>query len=234
MVTASNSIGSSVAQVPGAVFSNPISAFELTIETLVHPHATPEIVSHCQAAIDRLLEQFKGKPDLETLICIFADQVQEVEQALTDVRAYRSIETSLGDQLDQNGADYGEYREGEADDDYRRRLRAAAALTASIGAGDELLEILITLDNGYDPASIALVEHYPAGVILTAKVPIGGQLLGEMYGRFMKRAKAGGVRIVVLFEYTGAVHFVWSGETGSGWAEATSPGSTGGLWAEGV
>jgi hypothetical protein len=197
-----------------------------------HPNGTPAR-DYCARALDRVAEEFRPQPLIEKLLCLLADRATAIEQALINVSEFRQPTTALGQQLDELGKAYGEPRNGETDDDYRRRLIAMAQVVDSKGTGEDLLELLVALDNGFSPSSIQLIEHHPACLIMTCVVPLGGQLLGETFGRLLHKAKAGGVCLVLLFEEQGATLFVWSGDTGSGWAEEGSPG-TGGIWAEGV
>ena len=198
-----------------------------------HPDGTPAS-DFCQQAIDRIVEQFKPQPKIESLLCLLGDRATAIEQALINTKEFRQIPMALGSQLDELGNLYGEPRNAETDDDYRRRLAASAQVVDSKGTGEDLLEVLVALDNGFDPSSISLVEHHPACVILTAKVPLGQQLLGETMGRFLQRAKAGGVCLVLLFEEADATIFVWTPDAGLGFAEEDDLAGTGAIWAEGV
>lgn len=199
-----------------------------------HPNGTPA-ESHCLLALDRLLSQFKGKDGIEGLICSIATRGTFLEQALINVSEFRSLDTALGEQLDQIGLLYRELRRGKDDDDYRAFLRASAVIVGSKGRPDEMLDALVFLDNGFDPASISLVEHYPASFIMTAKVPFGSQSLGEEFARVLRKIVPAGVKFVLLFEYPVTTsHFVWTPDSGGGFAEESSPSATGGVWAEGI
>jgi len=200
----------------------------------VHPDGTPA-ESQCLLALDRLLEQFKGKPAIEGLICALADRGTEIEQSLINVSEFRSLDTALGSQLDQIGRFYREPRNGKTDDQYRAFLKAFALIVASKGRANELIDALVFLDNGFDLAAIELIPHYPASFVMTARVPFGQQLLGEEFARVLRKIVAAGVQFILLFEYpSSTTHFVWSGDTGEGFAEESTPALTGGFWAEGV
>lgn len=223
---------------PGAVGAPQSATFTSLAGPLVfaavapHPDGTLA-TDFCLQATDRIVEQFKPQPKIAALLCAIADRATPIEQALINVKEFRQLSTALGQQLDELGKFYGEFRNDESDADYRRRLLAFAEIVASKGTGEDLIRLLVTLDNGFAPTAIALVEHHPAGLIMTARVPLGGQLLGETFARLLKKTKAGGVGSVLLFEEQSALLFVWSGDVGAGWGEDGQPGS-GGLWAEGV
>ena len=188
----------------------------------------------CLQALDRLAEEFSDSTDLKTLLCILAARAQAILNAIEDVKAFRSLTDATGQQLDEIGKLYVAFREGRSDDDYRNLLQTFAVVVSSVGIADEMLDVLIALDNGFDLSSIALFEHYPAGFIMTARVPIGGQLIGESHGAVLHRMTPAAVRFILMFEELGATMFVWSSDTGEGWAEEDTPASTGGIWAEGV
>lgn len=199
-----------------------------------HPSGTPAL-DNCLAAIAHLLEEFKGRPRIEALVCTLGDRATAIEQALINVKEFRSLSTAVGQQLDELGTLYGELRGGKTDDDYRRRLEALAIVVASKGTSNEMIDALVALDNGFAPSAISLVPHYPAGLIMTAQVPDGMQEVGEDFGRVLKKIVPAGVQFVLLFEYTSSeTHFVWTPDTGAGFAEEDNPIGTGGVWAEGV
>ena len=212
-----------------------VSTFEVLRIVLAKPPLPPPGPTPiCLTTIERIVEQFKDKVRIEGLICAIADRAQPILDALEDTKNFRSLDTAIGQQLDELGKFYRAPRNTKTDDAYRAFLKALAVVVGTRGRGDELLTTLVTLDNGFDLASIALIEHRPAALIMTAKVPIGGQLIGEEHASVLKRAVAGGVRLVLLFEESGAVLFSWSGEPGAGFAEGTDPSGTGGIWTEGV
>lgn len=201
----------------------------------VPPQATPGITSHCQLALARLVDGFCDSTKLRNYICAVADECQVIEQELSNILAFRSIDTAYGVGLDQIGLLYSELRQGLLDDVYRALLRAKTKVISSRGQINEILDILVTLDNGFDPGSIQLKQHFPAAFVTTMRVPQGptGQAIGLRAGRFVGEAKGAGINSQVHFEQSGATMFVWSGNAGAGWSETGSP-SEGGIWAEGV
>lgn len=208
---------------------------------LGHPKGIPEIESHCDLAHDRLAEQFKGKAiKLKDWLCVFADECQKLEVALATVEQYRSLGTALGKTLELIGEILRELRGGKGDEDYRRFLYAAAKVAGSVGTANELIDILVLLDNGFDPGSIHFTPVYPAGIIMTCTVPAGQQLLGEAFARMLQRAVDLAVRLVLEFHEVGPTLFAWDVSDSdpvpppnSGWEEEDAIG-VGGIWAEAV
>lgn len=188
----------------------------------------------CLRQLERLLEQFRGKPLLETLLCILLDRLQPVFNSLEDTKDFRGLATATGAQLDRLGEFYNTPRNGKSDNGFRAILLASAYIVGTRGTGNEMLQALLLLDAGFAPDQVRLIEHPPAAFIMTARVPAGRQLLGEEFGLILKRAKPAGVKFVLMFEEQGQTLFAWSGDPGAGWAEASAPQVTGGIWAEGV
>lgn len=209
-----------------------------TSEEFIIPHVTIDI-DHCELANDRLAQQFKGRPRLNAVVCAYGDRATEIEQALADVQGFRSIETAFQSTLDAIGALLGLMREGLSDDVYRVRLRAQAKVIASVGRPNELLDIITTLDDGFAPEEIELIESFPAAVIIRGAVAAGEQQTGEQFARFLIAAKAAGVKIIFEFYEQDVTLFSWAVSpddpappANSGWAE--TDGGIGGRWAEAI
>lgn len=178
----------------------------------------------CTAGQARLIEVLK-RPRVQRYLCILLNQVDDLIGAVGGVLAGRSLSTAIGIQLDRIGQLYGFLRQGADDATYRARLQALAVVAGSAGAPDELLDVLLTLDDGDDASSIAYVPHYPAAFILTYTVAAGAWLEGMLWGEILRRADPSGVQSVLLFYERDVDIFGWSGESGVGWDA--------GIWAEG-
>lgn len=196
-------------------------------------------IDHCEAALARLLTQFRQKPLFEGLICALAEGAQPLEQAGQDLRAFRALGTAFGEQLDGIGQNLRQPREGVSDSDYRVILNAKVLVLACKGRPDELLTILTTLDDGFDPGAIAFSEQFPAAYVMRCHVPGGNQLRGERYARMVREAKPAGVYFELEFEEEGRTLLSWSEVSGSdpappvesGFEEEDDPG-IGGIWQE--
>ena len=217
-----------------------------------HPDATVDpvtgvaLVNSCTAATDRLLNQFKAKQKINDLICIFADRATELDQEILNIKAFRSLTTALGQQLDNLGSTMGLQREGFGDDDYRRHLEAKALAIGSEGTINDLEAIMTKLDDGFSTTPLDLSEQFPGQVILSMDVTGStAQAVFDLGLRFFKIlvvAKAVGVRL--LFEFQGTFTlFSWDVDapagdpappTNSGWEQNVPEGDVdpGGIWAE--
>ncbi len=101
------------------------------------------ITDHEDAAVRRLLEQYKDKPLIEGLIrCLVAD-VQEEEQAGCDLNDFRlDIENTSGTNLDRLGEIVGAERRGLNDADYRIRIQVKIVQNVSEGEPERLIQVL--------------------------------------------------------------------------------------------
>lgn len=95
-----------------------------------------------------MLEGVLLEGELARVLLLLADEKQRILVAAREVAASRHVGTARAGALDALGADHGVPRiEGEADDDYRARLRIFASWRIATPAG---LELAL---NGADPAA---------------------------------------------------------------------------------
>lgn len=189
---------------------------------------------HCALALARLAQQFRGRPHIEDLVCTFASRWDGPEQALQDVRTYRALDQAFGIQLDLLGAWLGLLRSGQTDAVYRIRLQAQVQVNASHGRPNELIDILTVLDAGFSPGAIYLREAATAVVILHCLVPGGSDYLGELFVRFLRQAKAVGVRLILEYEESGPQLFTWRHSDGHLDPPPANSGWGAGIWARAV
>ena len=209
----------------------------------VTPHATPDITDHCARAINRLAAQFQTKHLITTEICIWGDEVQEVEQAITDVAAYRSLDTAYGVGLDHIGALLDLPRGGLSDDVYRTRLRAKALVASSRGTPNEIEAILTMLDDGYSTGAMRYYDLLTKTAMVTCLVPVAHILTRPLeYIRILRQAKPASYRLILRAQpndTTPPILFTMGEDggspipDGSGMAEEGSP-TMGGLMLEAV
>jgi len=121
-------------------------------------------------AIERLIEQHKGKEKVEALIKNLASEVQALENTLDDFSKDRQLSTAVGANLEAIAADLGITRNGDTDNKLRRRCYAAIALYWSSGRVEQVISFL-KLAGG--AVKIEIEEVFPAKincVILTAEI----------------------------------------------------------------
>jgi hypothetical protein len=107
----------------------------------------------------RLMEQDKGRLRVPELINAFASEIQEVENAMSDVYTKCGIYTANNTQLDVVGAIVGEARVGRSDEVYR--IAIIARIKLNIGAG-EPNTIIDAIKQWMNPTVVDFSEPYPA------------------------------------------------------------------------
>lgn len=155
------------------------------------------VADHCERGIARLIEQYKRKPRIEAIVCILADEVQEVEDALWELYTRRSVSSAFGAQLDVLGLIVGRARGGLEDEDYRAWIKAQIRANRSSGSPTDILHILRLIFG--DAADVELREWWPATFTVTLHEEL--TLSPAVILAILKQAKSAGVRVVL--EYTG-------------------------------
>ena len=126
--------------------------------------AKPEhITAHTTAAINRLLEQYKGT-NLEDLIeALYGEQVQDIEDMLQDFCDRTNIDLSVGNQLDKIGELVGLKRNFLDDSIYRIFLKAQIVANNSNGQFEDIVKLWTLLSQS---ETINVEEVYPAEINL--------------------------------------------------------------------
>jgi len=79
--------------------------------------------NHVEAGLDLLLGQFHDAPNLQGMIEPLLQQVQDLEDMMSDLFASRTLDIVTDDPLDQYGVLVGEGRGGFTDSKFRRFIR---------------------------------------------------------------------------------------------------------------
>ena len=194
-----------------------------------------EITDHGADALTRLIQQYKGSPRIQALLCAFLDPVGDAEADVYDLLTEAlDISVAVGDQLDLIGEIVGEVRNGRTDADYRKGLRTKIRINRSHGRIEDLIEVailweLITADN-----AVEVEEKPPAAVVVTLhSTPL------DPFGLFdrLYEAKAAGVALRLFYlPLGGAATFETSGTYATitksatqGYSSVYATGTGGGL-----
>jgi hypothetical protein len=174
-----------------------------------------DLVNHAVAALARLPEQFKDKPNIAAFLNAINMQCDELEVAFRQLLLERGVDNAVGDQLDVIGRIVGQERAGLLDDDYRRYIRARISANRSRGTTEDMLTVarLVVYD---DDATYEIVPQSIATAVRVGGVAISSAL-GDILFDFLSASKAAGVRLIV--EVSPAAPggmFVWD-TPGQGW-----------------
>ncbi len=179
-----------------------------------------EIEDHEARVLSRLLTQFQRKPRLAALLGIFTKPLQELEGVFWDLRLKLTLADATDAQLDMIGRILDEPRGPLDDTDYRAVLAIKILVLKSSGTAPELMTIARTLIG----ADYIYREIFPAAVFIDLlTVPV---FTVALLARFMRRAKAGGVRLDI-WQGTSPVRYA-SSASGGGFGTYSSSASAGG------
>lgn len=152
--------------------------------------------------------QLQDKANWRALVDAAVTRVQLLEDVLQALAAGRGLDTAAGVQLDNEGIDIGQerfggaYGLGEADADYRGKIRARIIANQSEGSALDLQRVVRAL-LGTNVLSVSVVDLAPAAFVLAVGVTFG--LSGDEEAwllEFVRAAKPGGVGIGGLAHYT--------------------------------
>lgn len=148
--------------------------------------------THVTDAPTRLAEQFKGQANVEAVVGVFAQQAQEIEDALFEIFDESMLSTAVGVQLDGFGSIVGEERQGRLDDDYRLAISSRISLNLTSGTAEQVIKLVQGLI--FDSQTIEISEDFPAAffVIIPEKLDVDGAGVST----FVQSAKPAGVRAI--------------------------------------
>ena len=183
--------------------------------TVPIPTVGVTVPDHVAAALGRLLEQFKNKPNIAALLSALAAPSQPIENALWQLLTQRALSTGIGAQLDAIGALVGQPRNGLVDADYARYIGARIAVNDSDGR----VEDLITISRGVLNNAAAVIRVQPEGtatVIVRIHAIAVTLALGTILSGLLDAGVAGGVRL--LLEASASVPAnTFTFDSGPGW-----------------
>lgn len=124
----------------------------------------PVKIDQVNQGLDRLLEQFKNKPNIKGQLTTYLSQNNDIEATTLDIIKSRSIDTSVGIQLDQIGALVGQPRNGLTDVNYRTQIKFKIAVNNSNGTPEEIINMLYDVTGSTE---VRYFEHYPASYMIS-------------------------------------------------------------------
>lgn len=131
-----------------------------------------------------LLTQFKDKPNINAFVEVVVEELQQLENALTDLQNVRTLEGSYGVYLDEIGETLKVNRGNYNDNDYKNAIKIAIAKKTSSATAEDIL-FIVELITG-DP-EVVLTNNYPYLLELTgflfclAEDPSGLEELAKLF-----------------------------------------------------
>lgn len=151
---------------------------------------------HVAEALDRLCEQFRGKPKIAALLTGLASPMQDIEAALRQLLLERGVYTAAGAQLDVIGRIVGQARLGMADGDYRRFLLARITANRSNGTSEDLLRVARLVINDAT-VNVRIVTQGPAALVVRVNEDALSDDVATILMRFLRASATGGVRVLL-------------------------------------
>ncbi len=169
------------------------------------PKEITKNTEHTAEGLLLFIDRYKNKPRLASLLLIFLDQVQELEDALFQLITDRAIDAAVGVQLDILGDIVGQpERVGLSDDDYRTIIKARIKVNRSDGHAEQLIEILAlvaTLTGVEQPAEILLLDVPPAALRISLLTDIG-PLDPLIVFNLLNDARGAGIKLDFIYTTT--------------------------------
>jgi hypothetical protein len=193
-----------------------------------------KITNHVQQALQRLLQQYKGKARIEGFYTSFVEQIQDLEDAIYALDAGRQLYNgtstpAVGEQLDQIGTIVGISRNGLSDAEYLLFIFGKIAENFS---DSTIPTILSVIGYVFQAPEVKIQEVYPAGIAIEILgSPIDPSLYDIAIG-LVQAALGAGVSIVfaAVSPTVNTFRFESSDTTSAnGWGDVNNP-ATGGVF----
>lgn len=195
---------------------------------------------HANQALSNLIQFFRDKNRIAALMDSYSAQAQELEQVFWDLLTKRYLSNATGVNLEALGLIVGETRQGRLDEAYRAAIRVRVLVNRSNGRIEGLLTIAKQMLGGGDDVDVKLIEAHPCAMTIRIQSELNGASALDL-ARMLRRAKAGGVRLVTIVELSVGRTFRWGNTPTSagltvdaapstGWGSTSDPGA-GGRWA---
>ncbi len=155
-----------------------------------------EITDHTDAALKRLMQQYKNKPNLKSIIEIYADRTQELETVFISLFLARSVNDAVGVQLDQVGEIVGISRPGTlGDEPYRTLIFVKIGQNVSQGEAERIINVAKLLTGS---EYVHLLDILNGNIELTITTDIPTQEEVDATYRSMDVVLAAGVRVAAI------------------------------------
>jgi hypothetical protein len=186
----------------------------------------PEKIDHVAAAIRRLPQQFKGKPNIEALLTMLVEPAQELEDVFWDLAYNRTltkaVELGYDAIIDLIGKLVGEERAGKTNEDYARFINARITARRSHGLTETVIKVAkLVID---DSAATIYVQNQGTATVEVAVLNIAvDDALAETLIEFLRLTVSAGVKVYLVWsdeDPDDDPWFLWDVE-GVGWDEGS-------------
>lgn len=158
----------------------------------------PENPDHVAEALALLIEQYKRKDHIRSLLDSYVEQIQILEGVAYDVWEKFLLDFAEGEQLDVLGRIVQEERGEKSDEQYRSFIKARIAINRSNGRIEEILNILRLVSTAGVVFRIEQLEIAAMVVYQTAD-PLSFDGDEQVIIDILKQAKGGGISIQFVY-----------------------------------
>ena len=152
------------------------------------------ITLHTPLALFRLIERWKGKPNLAAILTSYTDQLQLLENALWETIAMRMPDYADTAQLDVIGRLVGEPRNGQSNAQFRARVKVRTRINQSLGEPGDIIDVLQLLD----PATFTYKEFGTAYFEITyTSLPVN-PVIASQIPSIVSQTRAAGVGAMTI------------------------------------
>jgi hypothetical protein len=128
------------------------------------------VTAHRHKAKERTIERWKSPEGYAAVRDSYADEIQELENALWSIKSSKLVDDAFGASLDLLGRIVGEGRNGRTDPGYRVRIKARIRVNQSFGTPSDLLAVCALLDT----ANFKYKRTGPAAYLITMDAELTG------------------------------------------------------------
>lgn len=193
------------------------------------------ISTHVQDALNRLLQQYKGRPLIAGLYTAFVTQIQELENAIYSLDAGRQFwngtsTPAIGAQLDGIGELVGISRNGLPDNEY---ILVIFGKIAENFSQDTIADVGTVLQYVFQAQLVLIEEIYPAGLYINILEPAIPSSFFNVAKNLLMNTIGGGINLVISTSPTTATfRYAGPGVSGAvnGYGDVNVPNS-GGVYA---
>lgn len=122
-------------------------------------HNLEPINNHVELAKSYLLEQYKNRPKLDSLMRALVSPIQDLENKLYEIYLNHSLEKAGNYYLDRIGTLVGEARAYRPDDEYKAAILARIMINNGGGTPEDIISALRFT---FNPRKLSFAELYPA------------------------------------------------------------------------
>ena len=132
---------------------------------MITAHKIVNISNRVARAKEFLLTQFKDQPNINLLVDVLVSELQELENALTDMQDARTLKNGYGTWLDEIGKKLRISRGSYNDNDYKTAMKIVMAKKTASATSEDIIRIVSLLTGDND---VRLENNYPYLLELTS------------------------------------------------------------------